>query len=75
MIDATHEAIVDKHKAKLVTTYEKQFNKVAKKAISRTLNQDYVLELIENAVSAHQPIEVRFPESVADNTDLKIVVF
>lgn len=75
MIDATHEAINDKYKERLVTTYDKQFHKIAKKALSRTLNQDYVIEQIQELLPLHKPREITFEIPELANTDEIVFAF
>lgn len=75
LIDATHEAITDKYKARLVNTYEKQFNKIAKDAMSKVLNQEHVLEQLHAAVQLHEPRTIDFAIQPAENNDEKIVAF
>lgn len=75
IMDVTHKAIEDKYKQKLIATYDKQYKKIATQAMRKSMNQDYLLERIEEALQWYRPLTLDFPRPVPNNKEEKVVAF
>lgn len=73
--DATYEAINDKYKDRVVNTYKKVFEKVAKDSMKKLANLDYVLSRIERMVKTYQPRDLDIKVQPRENDDVKVVAF
>jgi hypothetical protein len=72
---ATYEAITDKYKDKVVNTYEKVFEKVAKDSMKKLANIDYFLDRIQTIVKTWEPLDVDIQIQPKQNNDVKVVAF